>query len=151
MSSVMRHLADANVFLALAIEDHAHHPDARRWFNDLCADDTAEFCRLTQNTLLRLLTNERLLQPYGLAALSNEEAIAAYRTFFRDSCVKFCPEPRGLEDAWFKLAARPSASPLLWMDAYLAAFAIVEGLRLVTFDRGFHQFADLELCLLSSP
>jgi len=34
------------------------------------------------------------------------------------------------------------------MDAYLAAFATVEGLRLVTFDRGFHRFAGLELCLL---
>jgi uncharacterized protein len=105
----------------------------------------------TQNTFLRLLTNERLLQPHGLPALSNEQAIAAYRTFFRDSCVKFCPEPRGLEALWFKLAARRSASPLLWMDAYLAALAIRGGLRLVTFDAGFRQFAGLDLLLLTCP
>lgn len=106
---------------------------------------------MTQNTFLRLLTNKRRLQPHGLAALSNEQAIAVYRTFFRDSCIKFCPEPRGLESLWLRLAAHGSASPLLWMDAYLAALAISGGLRLVTFDAGFRQFTGLDLLLLTRP
>jgi hypothetical protein len=70
---------------------------------------------MTQNTFLQLLTNERLLQPHGIVALSNEQAIAAYRTFFNDSCVQFCPEPRGLEPVWLQLAA-PRLRPCYgWM------------------------------------
>jgi predicted nucleic acid-binding protein len=34
------------------------------------------------------------------------------------------------------------------MDAYLAAFAIRAGMRLVTFDRGFEQFVSLGLDLV---
>lgn len=48
------------------------------------------------------------------------------------------------------LALRDTASPKLWMDAWLAAFAICAGLQLVTFDRGFAQFAGLELLLLDA-
>ena len=40
------------------------------------------------------------------------------------------------------------ASPKLWMDAYLAAFAIAGGCQLVTTDQGFAQFPSLR-CLLS--
>jgi len=41
----MRHLCDANVFLAAAVEDHPHHPIAKNWLNGLPGEDTAEFCR----------------------------------------------------------------------------------------------------------
>jgi hypothetical protein len=36
------------------------------------------------------------------------------------------------------------------MDAYLAAFALAGGYRLVTIDAGFTQFAGLDLVLLGS-
>lgn len=59
-------------------------------------------------------------------------------------------EPPDLQRVWFGLAGPDQASPKLWMDAYLAAFAIGFSLRLVTFDRGFEQFRDggLDLLLL---
>jgi predicted nucleic acid-binding protein len=39
-------------------------------------------------------------------------------------------------------------APKLWSDAYLAAFAIAGGYQLVTFDRGFKQYANLTATLL---
>ena len=42
------------------------------------------------------------------------------------------------------------SSPKLWMDAYLAAFAELSGMRFVTFDKAFRQFPKLDLLLLGS-
>ena len=41
---------------------------------------------------------------------------------------------------WRRLASCETASPKVWMDAYLAAFAIAGGLRLVSLDRDFRSF-----------
>jgi len=49
-------------------------------------------------------------------------------------------EPVGLVPIWHRLAALPSASPKVWMDAYLAAFATAGDLDMITFDQGFSQF-----------
>jgi hypothetical protein len=42
-------------------------------------------------------------------------------------------------------------APKLWMDAYLAAFAIAGGMRIVTLDKDFRNFESqgLNLLLLS--
>lgn len=60
-------------------------------------------------------------------------------------------EPRGALRLWHALSARDSASPKVWMDAYLAAFATAGGLRLLTLNRDFENFVPhgLELSLLS--
>ena len=58
-------------------------------------------------------------------------------------------EPRGLETQWKKLAGGPWPSPKLWMDAYLAAFAMAGGYQIVTTDKAFKQFKLLDLVLLS--
>jgi predicted nucleic acid-binding protein len=67
--------------------------------------------------------------------------------------VQYRDEPGGLEAIWHTLAQRSTASPKLWMDANLAAFAIAGGLTLVTFDGGFNQFASagLSIQLLHIP
>ena len=52
---------------------------------------------------------------------------------------------------WRNLSSRVTASPKLWMDAYLAAFAIQANCESVTFDAGFRQFAGLRLELLAIP
>lgn len=49
-------------------------------------------------------------------------------------------EPVELEPVWKKLALRETASPKLWMDAYLAAFALAGRYRMVTTDAAFRQF-----------
>jgi len=56
-----------------------------------------------------------------------------------------------LELRWRQFAARDTASPKLWMDTYLAAFARAGGYRMVTTDTAFRQFSGLDLVLLGSP
>jgi uncharacterized protein len=138
-------LCDANIWLALALSRHVHHQAARRWFQSVAEPHTVLFCRATQQTLLRLLTNSSVLAPYGNPPLTNARAWKAYEAFATDDRVGLrIDEPPQLESRWKQLAARDSASPKLWMDAYLAAFAITGGLRLVTTDIAFRQFAGLE-------
>ena len=48
----------------------------------------------------------------------------------------------GMRYGWAALSG--AASPKLWMDAYLAAFAIESGQQLVTTDTGFRQFKGLD-------
>jgi predicted nucleic acid-binding protein len=57
-------------------------------------------------------------------------------------------EPSGVEPRWRRLALRDQPSPKLWMDAYLAAFALAGGYRMVTTDRAFRQFPELDLLVL---
>jgi predicted nucleic acid-binding protein len=39
-------------------------------------------------------------------------------------------------------------SPKIWNDAYLAAYALAAGLSLVTFDRGFAGYEELDHTIL---
>ena len=50
-------LLDANVWLALAAEAHSHHEPARAYWEKRAAP-VAAFCRITQMTFLRLLTDK---------------------------------------------------------------------------------------------
>jgi hypothetical protein len=59
--------------------------------------------------------------------------------------VTYWEEPPGLDPIWRQLTSRNTYSTNLWTDAYLAAFAIASGVGLVSFDKGFQQFADLNL------
>ena len=142
-------LCDANVWLALALSRHVHHQESRRWFDSVAEPTSIVFCRATQQTLLRLLTNSAVLAPYGNRALTNAQAWKVYEAFAADDRVAMrVDEPIHLESHWKRLAARNTASPKLWMDAYLAAFAITADFALVTTDRAFQQFAGLNLLLL---
>lgn len=142
-------LCDANVWLALALSKHVHHSTARRWFDSVAEEGAVLFCRATQQSLLRLLTNASVLAPYGNEALTNAQAWATYEAFAEDDRVALrVEEPLEIESRWKQLAARETASPKLWMDAYLAAFATAAGLRLVTTDHGFRQFSALKPLVL---
>ncbi len=141
-------LCDSNVWLALALSCHVHHSTALRWFRGVARANAVLFCRATQQALLRLLTNSAVLAPYGNSPLTNAEAWAAYEAFAADDRVTLAGEPKHLEPQWRQFAARDTSSPKLLMDAYLAAFAIAAGARLVTTDAAFRQFAGLDLLVL---
>ncbi len=68
------------------------------------------------------------------------------------STVKLLPEPNGLESAWHRITNLTSASSKVWMDAYLAAFAIGHDAEFVTLDGDFKSIAkhELKIRLLSS-
>jgi uncharacterized protein len=137
-------LPDTNVWLALSLSMHTHHAAAVKWLNAESKPDSLIFCRSTQQSFMRLLTTVGVMSLYGIEPLTNKEAWATYESFIADDRILFRPEPPGLENIWKKFAARRTASPKLWMDAYLAAFAISSGAQLVTTDKAFTQFAGLD-------
>ena len=142
-------LADSNVWLALALSKHVFHGAAQAWLAKQ-APGEALFCRSTQQSFLRLLTTAAVFAPYGISPLSNKAAWSVYEGYLADERIAWVEEPRGLEASWKKLASSPKASPKLWMDAYLAAFALAGGYGLVTTDKAFKQFKSLDLLVLSN-
>jgi toxin-antitoxin system PIN domain toxin len=144
----MLKLVDSNVWLALTLSAHGLHGTARTWFDRLRGEDQAVFCRATAQTLLRLLTTAEVLAPYGIAPLSNAEAWAIYTGWLASESVSFADEPRELDAHWKTWAARKAPAPKLWMDAYLAAFAVAGSYQLVTMDQAFRQFKGLDLQVL---
>jgi uncharacterized protein len=145
-------LCDNNVWLALALSGHVHHAGARDWLETVVEPASVLFCRATQQAFLRLLTNTAVLAPYGNPPLTNAQAWRAYEALLADDRIIFrAQESAGLDRHWKKFALRDTASPKLWMDAYLAAFALAGGYRMVTTDAAFRQFSGLDLVLLGHP
>ena len=142
-------LCDSNVWLALALSKHAHHAAARDWLEAVPDPRSVLFCRATQQTFLHLLTSASVLSPYGNPPLTNRQAWEAYQALVADDRISFrSEEPPGLEALWKRFAVRNTPSPKIWMDAYLAAFALAAGYRMVTTDVAFRQFRGLDLELL---
>ena len=74
---------------------------------------------------------------------------SVYDGLLADERIVWVEEPSGLEASWRKFAGGSNASPKLWMDAYLAAFALAGGYQLVTSDKAFLQFKGLDVVVLS--
>lgn len=144
-------LCDSNVWLALALSGHRHHAAARVWLEAVQVPVSIFFCRATQQSFLRLLTHATVLGTYGSPPLTNRQAWEAYEALLSDDRISFqASEPTGLEHRWKQLVTRDTASPKLWMDAYLAAFALAGGYRMVTSDQAFRQFPGLNLLVLGT-
>lgn len=143
-------LADSNFWLALAVAHHPFHSVARDWFARQKPPSAVLFCRSTQQSFLRLMTTSAILAPYRLPPLTNQEAWTTYERDVADKRIAWVPEPRGLDGHWKKLTAGTKPSPKLWMDGYLAAFALAGGYRFVTTDKAFKQFKGLRVVSLSA-
>ena len=143
-------LADTNFWLALSLSEHAFHSTARDWFAAQSLAASVLFARATQQSLLRLLTTEATTRPYGIPPMTNAGAWRLFEGLLADERIAWVAEPAGIEARWKGLAARATASPKLWMDAYLAAFAVAGGHRLVTTDKAFKQFDGLNAIVLAA-
>jgi toxin-antitoxin system PIN domain toxin len=134
-------LLDLNVWFALLVPEHPFHPRARAYWEE--ASDPF-LVRVTALGLLRLLTNAKAMdgKPLGV-----REAWEVYRELRLGSGVPLLEEPQGLDEVLADLV-RGGLSPRLWTDAYLAAFALAGGHRLVTFDQDFLRFPGLEVLRL---
>jgi toxin-antitoxin system PIN domain toxin len=142
-------LCDSNVWLALALSRHSHHSVAREWLESMETPASIILCRAVQQSLLRLLTNSTVLGAYGNPPLTNRQAWSACESLLSDDRIVFrADEPVELEPVWKRLSLRGTASPKLWMDAYLAAFAMAGRYRMVTTDAAFRQFQSLDLVVL---
>ena len=143
----MATLYDANIWLALAFASHPHSRLATEHFERRDATNPATFCRATQLAFLRLLTTPAIHQAYGSGPISNALAWEKCQELLALPQVQWLDEPSGLDELWQTFACLNSASPKVWMDAYLAAFAIRQQVELVTLDRDFRRFEAMGLRL----
>lgn len=143
-------LFDTSVWLAAVFPTHPFHPLARQCLQQATPAEPAVFCRATQQSFLRLASTPTLLKAYGATGLTNRDAVIALGALMALQQVCELDEPPGTFALWQHIAARDTASPKVWMDAYLAAFAISGGLRLASLDQDFRNFTTrgLELNLL---
>jgi toxin-antitoxin system PIN domain toxin len=138
-------LADVNVWLALLTPRHVHHERAARWFAAAGASEGG-LCRIVQLGVIRLLGNPAIM---GSDAISAARAWSIMSQLGEDERVELILEPPGIEAVLPDFFRYPGPTGKLVGDAYLAAFAIAAGRRVVTLDRGFRQFQGLEVELLS--
>jgi uncharacterized protein len=128
-------LPDINVWVALASDRHVHHDRAKAWFEGVEANSAA-FCRVTQMGFLRLITNPHVM---GEDVVKQKQAWEIYAALSRDSRIYFAEESAGLEDEWRRISHTASGSSGTWTDTYLAAFASIRGIKVVSFDNGFKK------------
>lgn len=145
-------LFDTNVWVALTFDAHPLHRAALDALAGASKRRPACFCRATQQSFLRLASTPAVLRAYGVSGLTNDDALRTYEALAAAPGVAWRDEPAGIDSLWPRLGARGTASPHVWMDAYLAAFAIAGGLLMVTTDDGFEKFTPrgLELTLVGA-
>ena len=144
-------LYDTNVWMALAFASHPHAQIALRHFEQRDAENPAIFCRATQQSFLRLVTTSAIQQVYGSGLITNAMAWSKTQELLELPQIQWRDEAENLTELWGNLGGLDSASPKVWMDAYLAAFAILHEIEFVTLDRDFKRFetAGLKLRLLN--
>ncbi len=77
------------------------------------------------------------------------QAWAVYDSIMLSPKIAFAVEPNGLEAFWRQWTQLVTFSLNVWNDAYLAAFCMAGNFELVTFDKGFSQFKNLRLTILT--
>lgn len=128
---------DVNVWLALLLADHTHRPAARAWWESDQSEKIA-FARVTQISVLRLLTTSAAMNG---KPLTMSQAWRAYDRLFEDERVTFLGEPDSMEPEFRKRSSSGVASPKVWAEAYIVAFASHNDATLITFDRALKNRA----------
>jgi len=114
-------LLDANLLIALVVDNHVHHGPAERWTMARAAAFAT--CPVTQGSLVRFLVRE---------GASGVEARQFVREVFADRRHRFWPDDLAYDvvDLGAVVGHRQVT------DAYLAGLARMHGGRLATLDRG---------------
>ena len=120
-------LLDANVLIALLVDDHVHHAAAESWFAGM--SDNFATCPVTQGSLMRLLIREGQSAATARAVLG--QTAASPRHEFWPDDVPYTDVPvQGI------IGHRQVT------DAYLAQLARGRGARLATFDQAMAKLHD---------
>ena len=137
-------LPDLNVWLALSWPGHSHHRQAVHYWEQQAADQVL-FCTVTALGLVRMVSQPKLM---GVAVKNAAEASALLHALCQQPGVQLAePEHNGWE-VFHQLLQSAELPARLCTDAHLAALAIANGWRLVSFDRDFERFDGLQRLLL---
>lgn len=116
-------LLDANVLIALVVEDHVHHGPAEAWFT--ASGTSFATCPITQGSLMRLLIREG--QPAESARSVLREIVASTRHEFWPDNASYHDIPiagiighRQVTDAYLAHLARSYSARLATLDQALA-------------------------------
>ena len=104
------------------------------------------FCTVTALGLVRLVMQPKVM---GDAALTAAEASTLLETFVQQPGVCHAQPSNDGWDVFHGLMRQAEISPRLCTDAHLAALAITNQWRLVSFDHDFQLFPGLNLLQLS--
>ena len=122
-------LLDVNVLVALFDPDHIHHDLAHDWFAEYRAEGWAS-CPMTQNGLVRVLSNPR----YGSPTAGLRVVREAVRRFLSNKDHQFWPDDVSIsDDALFDVTGMVGHRQVT--DVYLLGLAKKRRGHLVTFDR----------------
>jgi len=110
-------IPDVNVWLAAAWARHSWHTAAKDWLDAEVGE--LGFCRVTQMSFLRLLTNPAIIRE---DALNRRQAWDIYAKLIADPRIRLIREPDNVEALWMTFSKRDDKSHLLWTDDYVAAF-----------------------------
>ncbi|MFM8605327.1 MAG: TA system VapC family ribonuclease toxin [Cyanobium sp.] len=133
-------LPDLNVWLALVCPEHRHHDAAVQYWERQAAEQVL-FCTVTALALVRLLCQPKLM---GTAVRSAAEASALLEALCQQPGVALA---EGQHDGWevFHQLLRAGELPArLCTDVHLAALAISNGWRLVSFACDFERIEVLQ-------
>ncbi|HEX6472958.1 MAG TPA: TA system VapC family ribonuclease toxin [Streptosporangiaceae bacterium] len=114
-------LLDANVLIALVVDDHVHHDAAERWLTG--HDGRIATCPITEGSLVRLLVRE------GQSAGTAQAVVSAIGS---DPRHEFWPDGVSYKD----VSLTGVVGHRQVTDAYLAELARARDGRLATFDQG---------------
>jgi uncharacterized protein len=144
-------LFDTNIWIAVVFPTHPFHGIAQEALANASTVKPAVMCRSTQQSFLRLASTPTILKAYEAETSTNRDSLIALDGLLSLSQVVTRVEPEGVFELWRKMASRNTASPKVWMDAYLAAFAVAGGMEFVTLDHDFKHFTahGLNLALLN--
>ena len=133
-------LPDLNVWLALASADHSHHQQAVHYWEQQAAEQVL-FCAVTALGLVRLVRQPKLM---GAAVMTAAEASELLQAFCRQPGVSLARSEHDGFEVFHQLLRSRDLPARLCTDAYLAAQAMANGWRLVSFDRDFARFEGLQ-------
>jgi len=144
-------LIDSNLWVALTFSGHPFHAEGQEMLSRFSKKNPANFCEATERSWLRLITTPAVQKSCQSKIVTNATALELRSLWMADPGIKFLNhEPEGTRELWHQLAGISSASPKVWMDAYLAAFAISGEMPFLTLDRDFQKYESkgLNLSLL---
>jgi toxin-antitoxin system PIN domain toxin len=138
-------ILDANVLIAAAASDHAHHAVATRWLGLARRESEAlALCPVVALAFLRITTHPKIQE----TPLTAAQALAWLQTLLRSPSVRWMhPANEHLMNLQ-RLLTEPVVGNLV-MDAHIAALALENGASVVTFDRDFLRFPGLRVELLT--
>lgn len=141
----MAHLVDVNFLIALCHAGHAHSARAVAWLEEQDEAGSVLLCRVAQMGLLRILTHSGMMKTDVQPAAAVWEA---WDLLLSDERFLQITEPPRLEERWRRLTRGFPVGRRAETDTYFAAFALAGGHRLVTFDRGFRRYPELDAAIL---